>query len=395
MNFDADNLPPLSLYLHFPWCVAKCPYCDFNSHALSGELPAADYVSALIAELNQQPQSLMQRPLVSIFLGGGTPSLFPPDEMQRLLNEVRSRFTLAPDCEITMEANPGALEHAAFGAYRSAGINRLSLGVQSFSDAALVKLGRVHNSADVYAAYSEARKAGFDNINLDVMYALPGQTAELAQQDIACAIALEPEHISCYHLTLEPNTVFYARPPAGLPDDDKCWDMQQAAAVMLESAGYRNYEVSAWGRPGRQSRHNLNYWNFGDYLGLGAGAHGKITSLSGVRRQRRMAHPRAYLENASGGNALVAEDTVTAAELVFEFMLNGMRLREGTTMGRFEAATGLPGESLEPALVMAEERGLLQRDGLERIRPTALGWRFLDDLQAIFLPPAQKTDCQE
>lgn len=384
-------MPPLSLYLHFPWCVAKCPYCDFNSHALSGELPAADYVSTLIAELDRQPQDILQRPLVSIFLGGGTPSLFPAEQMQRLLDAVRRHFVLAQDCEITMEANPGALEHAEFGAYRAAGINRLSLGVQSFNDEALKKLGRVHDSADVYAAFKEARGAGFDNINLDLMYALPGQTAEQARQDIASATELGPEHISCYHLTLEPNTVFYARPPAGLPEEELSWDMQQAAAEDLQERGYENYEVSAWTRPGRHGRHNLNYWNFGDYLGLGAGAHGKITSAQGVRRQRRLAHPRAYLEGAVAGNAGDTDFLVSAEDLVFEFMLNGMRLREGTTMGRFEACTGLSRAHLEPGLRQAERRGLLRREDSEQILPTPLGWRFLDDLQAIFLPPAPKT----
>jgi len=388
VTFEADKLPPLSLYLHFPWCVAKCPYCDFNSHALSGELPAADYVSALIVELDQQPQAVKQRPLESVFMGGGTPSLFPPEEMKRLLDAVHSQFTLAQDCEVTMEANPGVLEHAALGGYRSAGINRLSLGVQSFSDSALKKLGRVHNSTDAYDAFTEAREAGFDNINIDIMYALPGQTAADAQRDIGRATELGPEHISCYHLTLEPNTVFYSRPPAALPDGEQSWEIQQAAAVALKSAGYRNYEVSAWARPNRHSRHNLNYWNFGDYLGLGAGAHGKITSASGVRRQSRLAHPRAYLQGVAAGNVLATEGEVSPTDLVFEFMLNGMRLRDGTTISRFEATTGLPGHSLEPALMEAEERGLLQRDGAEQIRPTALGWQFLDDLQAVFLPQA-------
>ncbi len=388
MNAPAE-LPPLSLYLHFPWCVAKCPYCDFNSYSLSGELPAADYSAALLAELAAQPAALKQRPLQSVFLGGGTPSLFSPDVLNTILTAVRAQFVLADNCEITLEANPGALEHAAFGGYLEAGINRLSLGAQSFSDAMLQSLGRVHCSAETREAFAEARAAGFDNINLDLMYALPGQTVQQAVADVAAAIALQPEHISFYHLTLEPNTVFFARVPAGLPDADMAWEIQAAGAARLAAAGYQNYEVSAWGMPGRYSRHNLNYWTYGDYLGLGAGAHGKLSAADGIFREQRPAHPRAYLQQVAAGEPM-SRSAVGAADAVFEFMLNGMRLRDGVTAAQFEQRTGLSAALLEPGLQAATERGLIDRSESGRMRPSPHGWRFLDDLQGIFLPPAEK-----
>ncbi len=383
-----DQLPPLSLYLHFPWCVAKCPYCDFNSYAVHGELPGREYASALITELEQQPAALSERPLVSIFMGGGTPSLFPLGELQRVMDAVRGRFELADDCEITLEANPGALEHSAFKVYRDAGINRLSLGAQSFSDAMLNVLGRVHNSSDIFAAFTEARAAGFDNINIDLMYALPKQTLECACADVDAAIELQPEHISYYHLTLEPNTVFYARPPAGLPDEDRAWEIQSAGAASLSAAGYEHYEVSAWGRPGRRSRHNLNYWNYGDYLGLGAGAHGKLTDLSGIRREQRVAHPRSYLQKITTGEQMITS-FVDEQNCVFEFMLNAMRLRNGVSQQQFERYTGLPASCLTPGLTQATARDLVEISPAGHIRPTPHGWRFLDDLQAVFLPPAR------
>lgn len=385
--------PPLSLYLHFPWCVAKCPYCDFNSYRLNGDLPAADYVAALLDDLRQQPAELKQRPLVSVFMGGGTPSLFSPDELQRVLDAVRAQFVLADDCEITLEANPGVLEHAAFSGYRDAGINRLSLGAQSFSDAMLQRLGRVHNREETGTAFAEARAAGFDNINLDLMYALPGQTLACAGEDVARAIELQPEHISYYHLTLEPNTVFFARPPARLPDDDLAWEIQAAGAARLHAAGYENYEVSAWGQPGKHSRHNLNYWRFGDYLGVGAGAHGKLSGAAGIHREQRPAHPRAYVQaiadREAGNGKLPARSVVSPADAVFEFMLNGMRLRDGIAIQDFEKYTGLSAGLLEPGLHQAGEQGLVEQTAAGRICPSARGWRFLDDLQAIFLPAAQ------
>lgn len=380
--------PPLGLYLHFPWCVAKCPYCDFNSHSLQGDLPAATYVDALLAELRRQPRALAERPVVSVFLGGGTPSLFPPAEIARLLDGVRAHLRLDAAAEVTLEANPGAIEHGAFAGYRAAGVNRLSLGVQSFSDAILTRLGRVHDGAAAVAAYREARAAGFDNINLDLMYALPGQSLALASADAETAIALGPEHISHYHLTLEPNTVFFSRPPTGLPDDDAAVDIQQRCAKLFAAAGYRNYEVSAWSRTGRECRHNLNYWTFGDYLGIGAGAHGKLSAGDSVQRTVSVAHPREFMRRATEGTA-TATHTVAAADLRFEFMLNVLRLRDGVALASFASRTGLDPADLLPQLMQASELGLLDDPGDGRIRASRHGWRFLDDLQAFFLPPAE------
>ncbi|MBT8422308.1 MAG: radical SAM family heme chaperone HemW [Gammaproteobacteria bacterium] len=387
------TLPPLSLYLHFPWCVAKCPYCDFNSHGLRGELPAAAYIDALLAELRQLPDDLPGRPLVSIFLGGGTPSLFAPADIDRLMRGVRDHLSLGDKCEVTLEANPGALEHGSFEGYLRAGVNRLSLGVQSFADQQLQQLGRVHSSTEAVAAFRAARSAGFDNINVDLMYALPGQTVAAALDNVQRALDLGPEHLSHYHLTLEPNTPFHARPPDHLPDDDQAWDMQTACAGELRAAGFSDYEVSAWARNGRGSVHNLNYWNFGDYIGLGAGAHGKRTVRSNdglqVWREHRLASPRRYLRHAGSGDAAQSA-RVAPADLVFEFMLNALRLREGVPLTQFTDYTGLSVAQLEPALTTAVERDLLCDPDSGRIRPTARGWRFLDDLQSLFLPLAQK-----
>jgi len=386
----ADNLPPLSLYLHFPWCVAKCPYCDFNSHSLRGELPAAGYIDALRAEIARLPEDIAARPLRSIFMGGGTPSLFSPRAMHQLLDAVRERCTLIPDAEVTMEANPGALEHAAFEGYLAAGINRLSLGVQSFDDAILQRLGRVHDSHDALTAFRQARAAGFANINIDLMYALPGQDETGAIRDVECALELQPEHVSHYHLTLEPNTVFYSRPPSGLPDADLAWSIQAACAAPLHAAGYENYEVSAWAQPRKPSCHNLNYWNFGDYVGLGAGAHGKVSRRDGagalqVSREVRVAHPREYQRQALAGNVAVA-NPVSPADLVFEFMLNALRLKEGVELSQFAVYTGLSADALALPLAKAYQAGLLANPARGRIKATPRGWRFLDDLQAMFLP---------
>jgi oxygen-independent coproporphyrinogen-3 oxidase len=366
--------------------VAKCPYCDFNSHTLRGELPAQRYIDTLIADFNQAVVAVAGRPVVAIFLGGGTPSLFPPDEMHRLLEAVRAGLTVQADAEITMEANPGAVEHAAFAGYRAAGINRLSLGVQSFADAKLKALGRIHSSADAVAAYQEARAAGFSNINLDLMYALPEQTVAQAQADLEQAIALNPDHISQYHLTLEPNTVFFSRPPP-LPDSETAWEMQQRCAEILTAAGYHNYEVSAWARTDRHSRHNMNYWTFGDYLGLGAGAHGKLTHAPGViTREVRSAHPREYQSHLESGSQFAHSTAVSADDAVFEFMLNALRIRAGFELAGFERATGLPAERLLPGIQEAQRRDLLMEAAQGWYRATAHGWRFLDDLQGIFLP---------
>jgi oxygen-independent coproporphyrinogen-3 oxidase len=343
-------------------------------------------VNALITEIGHLPANLAERPLVSVFMGGGTPSLFPPAQLARLLSAVAEHLHLGSEAEVTLEANPGALEHAAFAGYLEAGINRLSLGVQSFADDKLKALGRVHDASDALAAYSEARAAGFDNINLDLMYALPDQSVAEAMADVEQLTELAPEHISYYHLTLEPNTVFYARPPA-LPDAEQAWDIQAGGAEILNKAGYSNYEVSAWGKSDNYSLHNLNYWNFGDYIGLGAGAHGKLTgSAGGIIRQARVAHPVEYLRKVEAGEIAYVQNAVGSADAVFEFMLNVLRLRAGFSVRQFERTTGLSGRLLAGGLAQAETAGLLRADADDSFVPTARGWRFLDDLQAIFLP---------
>jgi putative oxygen-independent coproporphyrinogen III oxidase len=381
-----DPLPPLSLYIHFPWCVAKCPYCDFNSHSLRGDLPAKEYVDALLDDLGQVDGAVFERPLASIFMGGGTPSLFPPDEISRLLGTVAERFDFAPAIEITLEANPGGVEHAAFSGYRAAGINRLSIGVQSFADSKLRALGRIHDAAAARQAFAEARAAGFTNINLDLMFALPEQSLAQARSDIDAALELNPEHISYYHLTLEPNTVFYKQPPL-LPDSDLAWDIQHAGAEQLCSAGFSNYEVSAWAKPGRECQHNLNYWRYGDYLGLGAGAHGKLSATDGrVERETRAAHPREYLRRLQSGGSPVTRSSVADQDRVFEFMLNALRLKDGFALVEFERQTGLPASNLAAGLREAKQKQLLVESPSGCWRPSERGWRFLDDLQGIFLP---------
>ena len=385
-----NNLPPLSLYVHFPWCVAKCPYCDFNSHSLQGELPADSYIDALIADLDTAAANVTDREVATIFFGGGTPSLFAPEQLWRLLEAVRTRLVLAEGAEITLEANPGAIEHAAFADYRAAGINRLSLGVQSLDDDKLKALGRIHSAADARAAFTQARNAGFDNINLDFMYALPEQSLSQASMDIEQALELQPEHISYYHLTLEPNTVFYSRPPP-LPDDELAAEIQSACGSRLQQAGYINYEISAWGKAGYQCRHNLNYWRYGDYLGVGAGAHAKLTVASHGNdydkwRESRVAHPRQYQRCIKAQAGVATRTAISDADAQFEFMLNRLRLREGFLPGDYEAVTGLAASGLQPGLEKAFSRALLEELDDGRIRPTTMGWRFLDDLQAIFLP---------
>jgi oxygen-independent coproporphyrinogen-3 oxidase len=378
----------LGLYVHFPWCVAKCPYCDFNSHSLRGKLPAEDYLDALLIDLRLAAPALEGRIIQTVFFGGGTPSLFAPEHFARLLDAAERELGLAADAEVTMEANPGAVEHAAFAGYRDAGINRLSLGVQSFDDQKLAALGRIHSAEDARSAATEARAAGFDNINLDLMFALPDQSLEDALADVDAAIELVPEHISHYHLTLEPNTVLYARPPE-LPDDDLAWEMQIRCAEKLTGAGYTNYEVSAWAQPGSACEHNLNYWRYGDYLGLGAGAHGKLTSAAGEQwREIRPAHPRAFLDYAAAAKPL-SRLPISAADARFEFMLNNLRLREGFLPARFTTHTGQPAAALEKRLEEARGLGFIEDLPDGRMRPTERGWRFLDDLQGIFLPEDQ------
>lgn len=375
--------PPLSLYIHIPWCVQKCPYCDFNSHEAGGEIPEAAYLDALIADVQTALPLVWGRPVVSVFFGGGTPSLLSPAGLDRLLAALRALLPLQPDAEITLEANPGTVEAGRFAGFRSAGINRVSLGIQSFSDPHLQALGRIHGGAEARAA-AELAARHFPTFNLDLMYGLPGQTQEQALTDIETALAFAPPHLSCYQLTLEPNTRFAARPPADLPAGDACADMQEAIEARLGEAGYANYETSAFARPGHACRHNLNYWHFGDYLGIGAGAHSKLTLHDRVLRQMRWKHPAAYLKNAAAGTPLQEESEVGGADLPFEFLMNALRLAEGFPPGLFEARTARP-----IAAVLAELRAA-QADGLlvvepQRIAPTLRGRRFLNVLLQRFL----------
>ncbi len=382
-------LPPLALYIHLPWCLRKCPYCDFNSHEWrdrSGDdapLPEAQYVDALIADLEAALPLVWGRPVTSVFLGGGTPSLFSPEAIDRLLGAVRARLVLEPGCEITLEANPGTFERDRFRAFRAAGVTRLSVGVQSFDDAHLKALGRVHDRAQAIAAVEEAA-AAFDTFNLDLMYALPGQTLAGLQADLAQALALQPPHLSVYHLTVEPNTVFAKYPPA-LPDEDLAWSMLDHITEHTAAAGMRRYEVSAYARPGHACTHNLNYWQFGDYLGIGAGAHGKLSFAHRIVRQTRWRDPRSYLEKALTGQAVASSEDVALAELPFEFMLNALRLAQGFTLVQFSERTGLPVSAIQRPLEEAERRGLVARD-LHRVWPTPRGFDFLSDLQEMFLP---------
>ncbi len=385
---DAPTLvaPPLALYVHFPWCVRKCPYCDFNSHALKGELPEAAYVDALLADLDAQLAALGARgfvpgPLVSVFMGGGTPSLFGPDTFARLLRGVRARLALPEGAEVTLEANPGTVERHRFADYRAAGINRVSLGAQSFADAQLEKLGRIHSADETRRAAAELHAAGLANFNLDLMVALPGQDGAGALADVEAALALAPAHISHYQLTLEPGTVFGGLPPAGLPGEEAAEEMTRAAHARLVEAGFVQYEVSAWSRPGARSVHNLNYWRFGDYLGIGAGAHGKASVAGQVLRSAREREPRRYLAAAAQAPA---HDAVAAAQLPFEFMLNALRLVEGFEPALYESRTGLPWAALEPLRARLRGRGLLLEDAAG-CRPSPLGRRFMNDVVGAFL----------
>lgn len=376
--------PPLSLYIHLPWCVRKCPYCDFNSHALRQDLPEAAYVDALLRDLEQDLPRAWGRTVQAVFLGGGTPSLFSPEAIDRLLSGVRARVTLAPDCEITLEANPGTTDQARFEGYRRAGINRLSIGVQSFDADKLKVLGRIHGPDEAVRAAEAARAAGFDNFNLDLMFGLPRQTVDEALSDVRTAIELNPTHLSVYQLTIEPNTFFHTHPPE-LPDDDAIWAMQEAIEALLAQHGYRQYEVSAYSQTGRACRHNLNYWRFGDYLGVGAGAHAKLTHAQGITRLVKQRQPAAYLDTARNAKGIVSETNVTPADAAFEFMLNALRLTQGFPPALFAERTGLTLAAVEKSLIEAETKGLLAGDHT-LIRPTALGRRFLNDLTALFLP---------
>ena len=410
-----DALPPLSLYVHLPWCLKKCPYCDFNSHEASaprsappatelagkggstparpGALPAANelplerYLDALNADLEAALPFIWGRRVHTIFIGGGTPSLFPPAAIDRLIADIRARLPLEPGCEITLEANPGTFERDRFRGYRAAGVTRLSVGVQSFDDAKLALLGRVHDAAQALAAVEEAR-AAFDTFNIDLMYALPGQTLAEFDADLTQALALQPPHLSIYQLTLEPNTVFAKYPPSGahaLPDDDLAFDMLDAIVARTAAVGLERYEVSAFAQPGHGCQHNLNYWQFGDYLGIGAGAHSKLSFPHRIVRETRVREPLGYMRRALAGSAIAQIEEVPRAQLPFEFMLNAMRLKEGTPLARFSERTGLSLAALQRGLDSAERKGLIARD-FTRVWPTLRGFDFLSDLQTLFLP---------
>ncbi len=380
--------PPLGLYIHLPWCVRKCPYCDFNSHEVRGELPTDDYLAALLRDLEREAPAAGGRTVETIFIGGGTPSLFPPASVAALLEAANRHLTLSPAAEITLEANPGTVEQARFEGYRRAGVNRLSIGIQSFNDEHLARLGRIHGRDEALTAARAASAAGFDNFNLDLMFALPGQSQEQALADIRQAIELAPSHISHYQLTLEPNTVFHAKPPI-LPDDDTAYAMQDDCQAELAAAGYRQYEVSAYARPGRECRHNLNYWTFGDYLALGAGAHGKLTDprAGRIERYRKVRVPASYMAKAGDAEATAERWSLNAPDIVLEFMMNALRLNDGVPLELIPERTGLPSDAFAAMIEQGERRGWLATNG-GRLRATETGQRYLNSLLEIFLPEA-------
>ena len=389
MNAADEPRIPLSLYVHLPWCVAKCPYCDFNSHAVPRDgLPERAYVAALLADLEFAAEAARGRELVSVFFGGGTPSLFTAESIARVLARARELLGAVPDVEVTLEANPGAVEHARFAEYRAAGVNRVSLGAQSFDDARLAALGRIHTAGETSDAVAELRGAGIDNLNLDLMYALPGQDVAAALADLEHAIALEPAHVSHYQLTLEPGTAFYHRPPA-LPDDELGFEIQLACQARLAAAGYTQYEVSGYARADRRCVHNLNYWQFGDYLGIGAGAHAKVTRdvPNAIVRSARVRSPVRYLAATAPAERIEQSAPVAAAELPFEYFLNALRLNDGFTWAQYVTRTGLDRGAAAMVCERAAADGLLEPNSVRSgWRPTALGQRFLNDLQARFLP---------
>ena len=383
-SLQLSALPPLSLYVHLPWCLKKCPYCDFNSHEMNtSELPEQRYLDALVADLEAALALVWGRTVHSIFIGGGTPSLFSPQAIDRLLADIRARLRLAPDCEITLEANPGTFEKDRFRAFRGAGVTRLSVGVQSFNNAHLKALGRVHDSAQALAAVEEAAQA-FDTFNLDLMYALPGQSLADLRQDLATALALHSPHISIYHLTIEPNTFFAKFPPA-VPDQDAAYEMLDLVTDMTLAAGMERYEVSAYARTGHRCWHNLNYWQFGDYLGIGAGAHSKLSFAHRIVRQVRHRDPRLYMDKALAGDCVATSQEVARADLPFEFMLNALRLKDGFSLAQYSERTGLSMTAIQQGLDEAQIKGLIERD-LHSVRPTTRGFDFLNDLQSLFLP---------
>ena len=381
-SLNLTALPPLSLYIHFPWCVRKCPYCDFNSHEAKGELPEQEYLDAVRLDLEQSLPLIWGRKIHTVFIGGGTPSLMSAAGLDRLLSDVRTLLPLEIDAEITMEANPGTFEIEKFRHYRDSGVNRLSIGIQSFNAEHLKSLGRIHDEREALRAV-EIAASTFDNFNLDLMYALPSQTLEQAAHDLKTALSFAPPHLSLYHLTMEPNTVFAKYPPS-LPDDDTSADMQDMIAETMLGAGFDHYEVSAYARPGRQARHNLNYWTFGDYLGIGAGAHSKLSFPHRILRQARFKQPASFMEAARRGNPVQEEHEIARADMGFEFMLNTLRLTGGFDPNLFGERTGMSITAISKALDAAEAKGLLTRD-FKLIRPTELGQRFLNDLQEMFL----------
>ena len=381
-SLNLTALPPLSLYIHFPWCVRKCPYCDFNSHEAKGELPEKEYLDALRLDLEQSLPLIWGRRIHTVFIGGGTPSLMSAAGLDRLMSDLRTLLPLELDAEITMEANPGTFEVEKFRQYRESGINRLSIGIQSFNGAHLKALGRIHDEREALRAVEIAHNT-FDNFNLDLMYALPSQTLAQAEHDLKTALSFAPPHLSLYHLTMEPNTVFAKYPPQ-LPDDDESADIQDMIFERMAGAGYQHYEVSAYAKPGQRARHNLNYWNFGDYLGIGAGAHSKLSFPHRVLRQARYKQPQSFMDAAMQGNAVSEEHEIARADMGFEFMLNLLRLTEGFDPNLFFERTGMTINAIDKPLDEAEAKGLIYRD-FKLIKPTELGQRFLNDLQEMFL----------
>lgn len=380
LSFTA--LPPLSLYIHIPWCVRKCPYCDFNSHEAKHTIPEKEYVAALVRDLELALPQIWGRKVYTVFFGGGTPSLLSGEAIAEILRNVRMLLPLDLNAEITLEANPGTVEAGKFAAFREAGVNRLSMGIQSFNDDHLKALGRIHSADDAYRAIAIAQQH-FDNFNLDLMYALPQQTLDEALQDVRSALSFAPNHLSCYHLTLEPNTLFYRNPPP-LPDDDASGEMQSRIEELLAEHGYEHYETSAFAQPNRRAKHNLNYWKFGDYLGIGAGAHSKLSFPDKIIRQARYKQPQAYMQQVMQGTPIQLENEVSRTELAFEFMLNALRLNQGFDATLFNERTSLSLLAIQRELNEAERRGLLFRDH-QHIAPTVLGRRFLNDLLEIFL----------
>lgn len=372
---------PLGLYVHLPWCVRKCPYCDFNSHQLRTEIPAEAYIDCLLADLERDIPRALGRPVSSVYIGGGTPSLFSALEIGRLLEGIGSRVEIAPGAEISLEANPGTIERDSFSAYAGAGINRVSLGAQSFDDGCLQRIGRIHGHAEILGSLDSLRRSEISNFNVDLMFGLPGQSHEQALSDVRQAIDSGATHISHYQLTIEPNTAFAASPPK-LPGNDSSWNMQEEAARLLSDAGFRAYEISAWAKPGFECRHNLNYWRYGDFLGIGAGAHAKLSTRAGrISRLAKSRHPSQYM----GGNTMAEEREIEGAEIVFEYFLNHLRLRENIDPRAYSARTGLDWKWAAGGMQIAVQRGLMERAG-KGYRHTATGWRFVNDIQALFLP---------